>query len=267
MLKNGNHHGYKVIIVPEDGRESTTFSMSLLKFRLILLSIASLFLIAAASVFFWGTYVYSFQELNRLHSEFDELNERASRVVLIEKNLVEMDKYIRYIRLAMSLTGKEHPPALEDFVTNDSLKKSYELSADGASFANMPNISPVSGGWVSRGFSVKDDHLGVDYAASEGKVIRATARGLVTDIAIDEQLGNIVTIDHRNGYLSQFAHCKEIIAQKGSTVERGETIATVGSSGKSSSAPHLHYAIKKNGEYVNPLDFIVTRGIRRSHGK
>lgn len=261
MSKHQHNRGYRIVIVPEDGRESRTISMSPAKFNFIIISTIMAFLTVFAffgtAVYFWLDAAGDRTRLHDLRGEFDALNEQAARVAKVEQNLIEMDRYIRYIRLAMSLTGEDLPPALEDFVANDSLKRRYELTADADNIANVPNIIPVINAYVSKGFSPKDEHFGIDYAASEGQVIRATARGIVTDISVDEQLGNVVKLDHGNSFITRFAHCREIIVRKGQTVERGETIATVGNSGKSTSGPHLHYEVTKEGEPVDPQQFIV----------
>ncbi len=251
------HKGYNIVIVPENGSDSTTIPMSVGRFRLLVLLIVLWVSTIVAVIGFWGSYAYNKSQLAELRREYSAITEQANRVVQVEENLIEMDRYIRYIRLAMTMTGKEQPPALEEFIANDSLKKSYELSAESENFSNMPNISPVVKGWVSRGFSEKEEHFGVDYAATEGVSVRAPARGLVVDISIDEFLGNTLTIDHGNGFVTRFAHCRDIIAQKGDSVKRGETIATVGNSGRSTSGPHLHFELKKDGVLMDPELFIV----------
>ncbi len=251
------HKGYSIVIIPENGSGSTTIPMSVGRFRLIVLLIVLWISTIVAIISFWGSYAYDKQQLTELRKEYSSITEQANRVAKVEENLIEMDRYIRYIRLAMTMTGKEQPPALEEFIVNDSLKKSYELSAESENFSNMPNIAPVVKGWVSRAFSEKEEHFGVDYAAAVGVSVRAPARGLVVDISIDEFLGNTVTIDHGNGFVTRFAHCKDIIAQKGDSVERGEMVATVGNSGKSTSGSHLHFELKKDGVLVDPELFIV----------
>lgn len=260
MSKKNKHNGYRIVIVPEDGRESTTLSMSALKFNSLLALIGLVVVLFITSVVMWGKTAGDRQQLRKLQSEFEAVNEQASRVAKVEQNIVEMDRYIRYIRLAMSLYGDEQPPALEDFLANDSLRKSYELSATGEDFTKIPNIVPVIDGWLSKEFSPKDKHMGVDYVVSgKGKIIRAPAKGQVVDNSVDEYLGKVVTIDHGNGFVTRFAHCETIEVSVGDVVERGQTIATVGNTGKSSTGPHLHYEIRKDGVPVDPKDYLIER--------
>lgn len=257
MPKKNKHNGYRIVIVPEDGRESTTISMGPGKFLLIPLSISAVVLLFIVSIVVLVNTSVERKQLKELRSEFDVINAQAGRVAKVEQNIVEMDRYIRYIRLAMSLRGDEQPPVLEDFLANDSLRKSYELTAGAVGLTNIPNIIPVIGGHETKGFSAKNGHYGIDYAYKEGAVIRATAKGLVIETSVHEDLGKVISIDHGNGFVTKYAHCRELVAQKGKTVERGETIATVGNSGKSSSGPHLHYEIRKDGEPVDPREYIV----------
>lgn len=257
MSKQQHNRGYRIVIVPEDGRESRTISMGPVKYRLIQLS-----LLAVIALFFFSIFIIvkaksDRESLKALNYEMVQLKEKASRVDKIESNLVEMDRYLRYIRQAMILTGDEQPPALNDFLANDSLKKSYENSAQGEDLANIPTILPVIGGHVSKLFRPQDGHNGIDYSSKTGNVIRATARGLVVEKGFDDNLGNYVVIDHGNGFTTKYAHCKENPVEKGQSVERGEIIGTVGSSGKFSDGPHLHYEIRKDGVPVDPQQYIV----------
>lgn len=257
MSKQQHNRGYRIVIVPEDGRESRTISMGPVKYRLIQLS-----LLAVIALFFFSIFVIvkaksDREYLKTLKYEMVQLQEKANRVEKIEANLVDMDRYLRYIRQAMLLTGDDQPPALEDFVANDSLKRSYENIAQGGDLANIPTILPVIGGHLSKPFMPEKNHNGIDYSSKMGTVIRATARGLVVDKGFDENLGNYVVIDHGNGFTTKYAHCKENPVEKGQSVERGEIIGTVGNSGKFTDGPHLHYEIRKEGKPVDPQQYIV----------
>ncbi len=251
MSKKDKHKGYKVVIVPENGRDSKTYSFTPFRFFMIRTLIVLFVLSFVVFIAFFGTYFSAVDQLASLKSENQVLAARVEKMDDIEENIVEMDQYIRYIRFAMSLSGDEQPPLLEEFAANDSLKKSYELSAQSSSYDQIPNILPVIG-FVSKTFSEDEDHFGIDYSASEGTQIRATANGLVTGSYYDEALGNVLEIDHGNGYKTKFAHCSEAIAVKGNTVLRGEMIATVGNSGTATNGAHLHYEVTKDGVPVNP---------------
>lgn len=256
MSHHQHNKGYRIVIVPEDGRESRTISMGRGGFFVIILGLLSLVALTAVTIASWGLFYHRGEQLKMLRADYDNLSEQAERVGKVEENILEMEQYLKYIRLAMSLTGDEQPPSLDEFIANDSLKRSYEMVSD-ADATNIPNIHPVPDGYATNSFDSSKKHYGVDYAANESTIIRATARGIVIEIGFDVELGNYVIIDHKNDFVTKFAHCKEILVQKGNTVERGETIATVGNSGKSSTGPHLHYEIRKDGNPVDPQQFII----------
>ena len=108
-------------------------------------------------------------------------------------------------------------------------------------------IHPLSG--------TKKWHNGVDFAAGEGTAIYATKAGTVTSATYNEAYGNMVTINHGDGYSSLYGHMTNYIVSVGDTVSAGQTIGYVGSTGWST-GPHLHFTIYYNGSDVNPLNYV-----------
>jgi murein DD-endopeptidase MepM/ murein hydrolase activator NlpD len=98
-------------------------------------------------------------------------------------------------------------------------------------------------------------HNGIDYAATLGTLIRATAPGVVEDVSNDTYFGKTLTIKHGYGFSTRYGHCSQIIVAKGDHVERGQTIALVGNTGRSS-APHLHYEVQKDGKNLDPTKYV-----------
>ncbi|HHV95288.1 MAG TPA: peptidoglycan DD-metalloendopeptidase family protein [Clostridiaceae bacterium] len=98
-------------------------------------------------------------------------------------------------------------------------------------------------------------HTGIDIAASKGTPIKAADSGLVTFAGWKGSYGNLIIIDHENGYVTYYTHCNTINVKKGQRVARGDTIGTVGSTGNAT-GPHLHFEVRKNGVPVNPLDYL-----------
>jgi murein DD-endopeptidase MepM/ murein hydrolase activator NlpD len=99
------------------------------------------------------------------------------------------------------------------------------------------------------------NHLGLDIAAAYDSRIKATGPGIVTFSGWKDDFGNLVEIDHGYGFVTRYGHCSRIIVNKGDLVERSQTIAYVGSSGRSS-APHVHFELLKDGKHTDPLIFI-----------
>lgn len=98
-------------------------------------------------------------------------------------------------------------------------------------------------------------HYGVDLAGNTGTPIKATRSGVVTAASYNSSGGYYVTIDHQDGYKSQYLHMTHYIVSPGQYVNAGQVIGYMGSTG-ASTGPHLHFAIIKNGTYVNPANYI-----------
>lgn len=104
-------------------------------------------------------------------------------------------------------------------------------------------------------YKVESRHEGLDIIAPQGEPVYATADGVVYFILRSAKgLGNVVTVDHGNGYMTRYAHLGQVKVSKGQRVKRGEQIAEVGMSGKSF-APHLHYEVRFNGLPLDPVNY------------
>lgn len=129
-----------------------------------------------------------------------------------------------------------------------------------------PEGRPVSTGYISSGFGQRVDpftggeefHEGIDFAAPEGTRIRAVAAGIVTWAGPRGGYGNMVQIDHGNGYATRYGHAYKILVHVGETVNRGDVLALVGDTGRST-GPHVHFEVLKNGHEVNPARFVALR--------
>lgn len=98
-------------------------------------------------------------------------------------------------------------------------------------------------------------HNGIDIAAPEGTVVFPVKNGIVTDVYTSDTYGNCVKYKTEDGYEIMYAHLQKALVKKGKKIKVGEKIALVGSTGLSTGA-HLHYTIEKNGELIDPLNFV-----------
>ncbi|MGH8475214.1 MAG: M23 family metallopeptidase, partial [Methylococcales bacterium] len=115
-------------------------------------------------------------------------------------------------------------------------------------------------GWRSDPFTGRETfHSGVDFAAKQGTEVVAVASGLVIWAAPDGGYGNLIAIDHGDGYVTRYAHNKDLTVVVGDRVDKGDTIAHAGSTGHST-GPHVHFEVLKNGEKINPEKFIRKAG-------
>jgi murein DD-endopeptidase MepM/ murein hydrolase activator NlpD len=122
---------------------------------------------------------------------------------------------------------------------------------------------PTEGGWVSSGFGQRSDpftgrtafHEGVDIASRFGSSIKAMGGGVVSYAGEKEGYGNTVEITHGNGYTTRYAHCKAVLVRVGDRVTKGQDVALVGTTGRST-GPHLHFEVLRDGKAVNPRTYL-----------
>lgn len=111
-----------------------------------------------------------------------------------------------------------------------------------------PRIDPVTG-------KKNAYHYGLDFSAAYRQSIYSTAPGTVIFSGYSTDFGYNIIIDHGYGYTTRYAHLSKLYVKKGATVKRGDLIGGAGSTGKST-AVHLHYEVRLNGERINPADFL-----------
>lgn len=129
--------------------------------------------------------------------------------------------------------------------------------------AHTPSIWPVMG-WVTSGFGFRTNpftgltqmHEGIDISNQVGTPIIAPADGIISDIGNDLGLGKILVISHGFGMITRYAHLNKVLVRVGQKVKRGEKIAEVGTSGRTT-GPHLHYEVRLGGIPVNPMRYIL----------
>lgn len=142
-----------------------------------------------------------------------------------------------------------------------SLLKNLEAKID--LLAATPSIRPATG-WITSRFGKRTSpftgrpefHRALDIASDIGTPIVATADGVVSFSGRKWLLGNVVVIDHGHGMVTRYAHCDNLLKKRGDAVRRGDTIAKMGNSGRST-GPHLHYEVRLNGLPVNPEIYIL----------
>jgi murein DD-endopeptidase MepM/ murein hydrolase activator NlpD len=123
------------------------------------------------------------------------------------------------------------------------------LVADSANRKFMPTLAPIVDGWFSSNFGARIDpfnglqsfHEGIDFPAEVGTPVVAAASGKVIEAGLHPQYGKIVAIDHGNGLVSRYAHASEVYVNEGDLVVRGQKVAAVGSTGRSTA----HTSISK----------------------
>ena len=142
------------------------------------------------------------------------------------------------------------------------------LVHDSANRKFLPTLYPILEGWYSSNFGYRIDpftgqqsmHEGIDFPAEAGTQIVATASGKVIFAEWHPAYGKMIEIDHGNGLVSRYAHTSSMAVREGDLVVRGQKIATVGSTGRST-GPHLHFEVRLNGVPQNPARFLQTSSL------
>jgi murein DD-endopeptidase MepM/ murein hydrolase activator NlpD len=127
----------------------------------------------------------------------------------------------------------------------------------------LPAGRPIKKGWMSSYFGMRTDpftgrqerHKGVDFAGKEGSNVIAVAAGVVTWADKRYGYGNLVEINHGNGYVTRYGHNNEILVKEGQAIKKNDTIALMGSTGRST-GPHVHFEVLRNGKPVDPVKYI-----------
>lgn len=127
----------------------------------------------------------------------------------------------------------------------------------------LPTSLPLASSWNASSFGWRvdpftgeaDQHTGVDFPAEMGVPIRSAAAGVVVNVERHSAYGNFVDIDHGDDLVTRYAHCSKILVQPGALVKRGQTVAEVGSTGRST-GPHLHFEVRIRNVAQNPNRFL-----------
>lgn len=144
------------------------------------------------------------------------------------------------------------------------LKALQDLLLDRKVSSKMrPAGMPVSGGYISSYFGRRVDpinghrsyHSGLDIAVPRGTEVHAVAEGIVTYAGVRSGYGNVVEIDHGDGYMTRYAHNSKLLVQPGEHVHVGDDIAKAGSTGHST-GPHVHFEVWYKGHVVNPMAYV-----------
>mgnify|MGYP000346364669 CR=1 FL=1 len=126
---------------------------------------------------------------------------------------------------------------------------------------------PIAKGWLSSYYGVRKDpfngkptmHKGVDFAGKEDTAIIATASGVVTWASKRYGYGNLIEINHGEGLTTRYGHNKNLLVSVGDVVNKGQKIARMGSTGRST-GPHVHYEILRNNRQIDPIKFVYRKG-------
>lgn len=185
--------------------------------------------------------------------------EKAGLVPEVSKSISTTDRKITEIKAGLEWLSQQ--TELESRILKD-LSAAAQEKAD--QWASTPSIWPVRGALTSKfgprvsPFTGKRAlHAGIDISSPAGTEIRSPASGKVVVAAYDGRMGKFIRIDHGYGIETTYGHLSKIHVKYGDKVHRGDLLGLVGSTGKFSTGPHLHYQVAVNDTVVDPIHYIL----------
>lgn len=203
-----------------------------------------------------GARVTEVADLQDGEFSFDEPAPVGGPSAAVEKAINWSDLQASLNTLAVQLKTRE-----AELEVLDSLLHDRELQQ-----ATSVAGRPVTWGWISSGFGKRVDpfsgqmawHAGVDFAGRKGSDVVAVASGVVTFAGKRYGYGQMVEINHGDGYVTRYGHQETLAVTTGDIVKKGQAIGTMGSSGRST-GPHVHFEVLKNGRAVDPKAYVAKR--------
>ena len=173
----------------------------------------------------------------------------------VDSEQVDIENAI--LAIEQELAVRESEIAAVDFLLSRNSLKSQQTPAGW----------PVSGGWISSNFGSrmhpmtgkKHFHKGVDIPGKVGSTVVAVADGVVTRSVSSGNYGWLIEVDHGDSFTTLYSHNRKNLVDEGQTIVKGQAIAEVGSTGRST-GPHVHFEVRKAGQRINPVKYLYRKG-------
>lgn len=263
MSSHGGH--VTLMFISDSGRSPVSIKFSKTTFKIIL---GVLGLLVVALLIMLATYTTLLNhslERARLVAEVEQLRRVTQKVDLLEQNLanyrVMLKKMMELAGIDLNSVGLSSLDSQVVGENHTTMRQNLSIAPD-MQAQLIPNGYPVKG-YISRSFRPEDEnprmrHLGIDLAVRKGTPVIATADGVVTYAGWDSTFGWKVVLSHADDLETMFGHNDSLLVQVGDVAKFGETIAVSGSTGVST-APHVHYEIRRGGVPINPEDYLDKR--------
>lgn len=246
------------IIVPHGDLETRTYEISYGLLKGLLAAgfvLVAVFIVMAST---WWVVAAQAARVGGLVAEVERLEDERARVVALARDLAEAEQQYARVRQLLGVEGGNagQEVVLPPLRSGDAAETALPTQV------NWPTAWPLaSGGFITQmpATAGGGDHPGLDIAVSSDSYIRAAGAGVVRDAGTDDVYGHYILIDHGDGLESMYGHASRLFVSAGDRVERNEVIALSGSTGRST-APHLHFEVRKDGRPVDPLTYVTQPG-------
>jgi murein DD-endopeptidase MepM/ murein hydrolase activator NlpD len=244
------------IIVPHGELRTRTFEVS---YGVLMALLGAGFLLLAVFVVMMASWWFVATQAARvpgLEEEVARLEGERARVAELARDLAAAEEQYERVRRLLGVEGAEDASSQE--VALPPLRGMGGSGPVAEAGSARPSSWPLTqAGFITqmRGVTEGASHPGLDIAIPADSYIRASGPGTVADAGVDEVYGRYILIDHGNGLETMYGHASRLFVQAGDVVERNEVIALSGSTGRST-APHLHFEVRQDGQAVDPLVYV-----------
>lgn len=185
------------------------------------------------------------------------LVDKSSSTIKVTQAGMDGQKHIAYVATMINGVLQERE-ILEEDIIKEPIDKVIVKGSQVVQVASRSGGGTGALDWPVYGSIsqyYRSGHLAIDIATKRGTPIKAADSGYVTYAGYQGGYGNFIIVDHGNGIVTRYAHCDSLLASVGQKVDKGQTIATLGSTGRST-GPHLHFEVQSYGSFQNPLNYL-----------
>lgn len=244
-----------IIVVPHGDLETKTLEIPYRTLKVLVVLAFIAFIALGLMVGFWFNIASKAARAKELENQLVKLESERAKVDSLAHVLAEVETQYERVR---KMLGADAPSVGKQPLLPD-LPKAVFRDDDGDGIADMaaPDAWPLTErGYVTRGLTKsKTPHPGLDIAVPQNSYIRASGPGFIKTAGEDSIYGKYIIIDHGSGLETVYGHAARLLVTQGSRVKRLQIIALSGSSGQST-APHLHFEVRRNGAPIDPYQYV-----------
>lgn len=250
-----------IILVPQGGAKTYSFQARVEMLVAAGSLLGVLLLVTLTLMFTYGHYFLASRQTSQLQDQVQRLERDLNQIDVLKRELADNEKTRRKV-LALMAAGQASPDSMAAVAANvagsgfatDEIRERQEDFVRSVP-RSWPVRGPVTKDFLSASQDASGFHPGIDIAAPTGTPVRAAAAGTVTFAGWDPEYGYLVVLEHGLGLETRYGHNSRLSVSLGDRVERGQLVAAAGSTGRST-APHLHFEIRKEGIAVDPRKYL-----------
>jgi murein DD-endopeptidase MepM/ murein hydrolase activator NlpD len=259
---SGGRRAITVTIHRDGALTSASYRIPLLRFRIGLAVLVTVGLVLVLGIAFYGPIARAAarvpnleREVGRLRSDNEKIRQLAAALDSAEANYAQLRRMVGADLVPDPVRVGSALPIAPAIVV-----RPRRLESPPPAGASIPRRWPLDQrGYLTRGQVVADSadgaHPGIDLAVPVGALVRAAGGGTVLEAGNDREYGYFVLLQHPDGYQTMYGHLSRIVVEPGRSVGTGEVLGRSGNTGRSS-APHLHFEVRRNGVSIDPLTLV-----------